>query len=364
VSRFPFLHLLLTGASYAPLWRTQVPAATGQKENPAGETAGLAPNPGQIIEERMITEPVTRNNRSAPPPSTKSAPAPKLSLTPVDPLDAWLYRGQKEVFTVTTVVTPEMAARLLERNLDNRTIRWKGPARTVEAYAAAMSRGEWDLNGEAVVMSREGLMNDGQHRCEAVVLSGVSPVMQITFGVARESRHTLDQGAGRTPGDILALSGEKNTHQLAHAIQFVWAYDGQRVFGYRPSPKQLQETLEANPELREAITSVRPLVNEFKGSSGYLAGAHYVCARVDRAAAERFLNGVATGLDIHERGSPVFRFRKRLQDHLARREVITAVEQAALYIKAFNLVRRGRNVGNLLWRRNGDAAEDFPVAGV
>ena len=281
----------------------------------------------------------------------------------LDALAAWLKRGEREVFTETVAMTPLLAHRLLERNADNRPLREGGTSRCVQAYAAAMTRGEWVVNGAPIIVSREGLLNDGQHRLNAVVRANISVPMQITFGVERDTRHTIDQGAARTPGNILSMHGEKNANQLAHAIQFVWAYDGHRIFGYRPSPDELLATLEVHPGLREAIKDVAGPCNEFRVSHGYLAGAHYVCQRENPIMANGFLEGVRTGLHIKDAGSPVMKLRKRFQDHLARRDVMLALEQAALWIKAFNSVTSNRNVRNLLWRQNGPTAEDFPMVG-
>lgn len=282
---------------------------------------------------------------------------------PIDSLEFWLRRAANEVFTVTTTVTPELAERLLSRNTNNRTVREVGAARSVDAYARAMLRGEWQLNGESIIISRDGLLNDGQHRLHAVIKSGVGVPMQITFGVDRESRHTVDQGAARSPGDILTMAGEKQANQLAHAIQFIWSYDSHKVFAYRPSTDQLLTTLEANPGLRDAVRAVAAFGVEFRASRGYIAGAHYVCRRVDARLADDFLQKATTGLGLTDTGSPIVRLRKRFLDHLSNRDSIPAIEQAALYIKAFNACRQRRNVRALLWRRNGDAAEEFPVAG-
>ena len=281
----------------------------------------------------------------------------------IDALASWLKRGEREVFTEVVTMTPLLAHRLLERNADNRPLRENGTARCVQAYAAAMERGEWVVNGAPIIMSRDGLLNDGQHRLNAVVKANVSVPMQITFGVERETRHTIDQGAARTPGNILAMHGERNTNQLAHAIQFVWAYDGYRGFSNRPSPDELLSTLDAHPGLREAIKDVSTVSNEFKVSNGYLAGAHYVCQRFNPILANGFVESVRTGLHIKDSGSPVLKLRKRFQDHLAGRDKMLAQEQAALWIKAFNGVIANRNVRNLLWRQNGPAAEDFPMVG-
>jgi hypothetical protein len=326
-------------------------------KNPAGSGRGSLPTNGLFsgdTHQMMIAE----SRTSA---STRATPSTAFKAK-LDPLPAWLMRGRSEVFTVVADVTPDLAERLLALNVENRPVRWNGALRCVEAYAKAMQRGDWRINGEAIIVSSEGLLNDGQHRLHAVVASGMAVPMQITFGVDRESRHTVDQGAARTPGNILAMRGEANTNQLAHAIQFMFCYDGQRVFGYRPSSDELLQVLDAHPHLRDAVRDVGPLAREFRVSPGYLGGSLYVCRRVNPIIANAMLDGVHTGLDIRESGSPVFRLRKRFQDHLAGRERILALEQAALYIKAFNAIAQRRNVRNLLWRQNGPAAEAFPTA--
>lgn len=310
------------------------------------------------FETRGKDRPATLNGSSR-----SKVPPPVVVLSPTQQLERWLDRAKSEVFTVNATLTPDMAQALLARNPENRTLRMSGATRSVKAYAEAMSRGEWKLNGETIIISKEGLLNDGQHRCNAVVMSGNAIPVLMTFGVERESRETVDQGAARTPGDILSQAGEKNVNQLAHALQFVWSYDDHRVFGYRPTPQQLRETLEAHPELRQAVNDVRALAMQFKLSIGYLAGAYYVCSRVDPIAAERLLQQSESGLNVSESGAPVAKLRKRFMDHLAKRDAIVALEQAALFIKAFNHTLAGRNVRVIVWRRNGDAAESFPTAG-
>lgn len=281
----------------------------------------------------------------------------------IDNLDIWLKRGCGEIFSVNASVTPALAERLLAQNTGNRPIRQKGESRSVEAYARAMLRGEWVLNGEAVIVSSDGQLNDGQHRLSAVIASGVAVPMHLMFGVERDTRRTVDQGAARSPGQILSMMGEKSYNQLATAVAFVWSYSGDRNFQARPTTDQLIKTLEAHPALREATAAAAHLKTGFLCSVGYLAGAHYVCWRANPELADDFLLAVRTGLNISDPKSPVFKLRKRLIDHTAKREVIPAVEQAALYIKAFNAVLSNKTPGNLMWRRFGPTSEDFPVAG-
>lgn len=299
-----------------------------------------------------------------------SALLPKAKVAPIRPaakavteeqqLAQWLARGQSEIFTVPALVGPTLAQRLLDRNAGNRPVVLKGSIRSVEAYAEAMKRGEWTLNGEPIIIASTGELNDGQHRLNAVVLSGAHVQMLLTFGVERDTRHTVDQGVARTPGHILAMFGEKNTNQLATALQFTWALDNFVTLNARPSTDQLLATLERHPRLRDAVRDVSHLVGEFRLSTGYIAGAHYRCQEHDRYQADKFLDAATTGINIQNANSPVARLRRMFTEHCAKRQRKTAIEQAANYIKAYNYFLRGRT-GQFVWR--GNANEAFPAPG-
>lgn len=341
-------------ARAAPLPTAVLRAAL--KEKPAVRSGGL-PGPEGSFNERDDTMTVQPLFAKTPPPKK----AEVIAAAEVAQLNAWLSRGKTEVFSVTTLVTPTMAAALLARNTGNRTVVLKGATRSVQAYAAAMKRGEWALNGEPIILSATGELNDGQHRLNAVVESGVSVQMLLTFGVERDTRHTVDQGVARTPGHILSMFGEKNTNQLATALQFIWAGDNASSLNARPSTDQLLETLERHPGLREAVRDVGHLVGEYRLSAGYIAGAVYRCRQHDPYTADQFLTAVTTGLNIQNVNSPVARLRRMFTEHCAKRQRKTATEQAANYIKAYNFFVRGRT-GACVWK--GNANEAFPTAGV
>lgn len=296
----------------------------------------------------------------------KPKPPPPVSIhRPADEerqLSEWLRRAQNEVFTVTVLVTPRLAGALLARNADNRPLIWNAPNRSVSAYAAAMSRGEWALNGETIIVSSSGALNDGQHRLNAVIEAEVSVQMQITFGVDRNTRHTVDQGVARTPGHILSMAGEANANRLATALQFLWAHYNANTLNARPSTDQLLETLLLHGAIRDCVAATGHLAGEYRVSHGYLAASHYLCRKHDAFAADQWLSALTTGLNIQNVNSPVARLRKMFGEHSAKRQRKTPIEQSALYIKGFNLFIRGRT-GAFSWRGNGPSPEAFPVAG-
>lgn len=62
-------------------------------------------------------------------------------------------------------ITPELAADLLSRNMKNRPV----SQQRVRKYMAAMVAGKWLLNGEAIKISIDGRLIDGQHRLKAII---------------------------------------------------------------------------------------------------------------------------------------------------------------------------------------------------
>ena len=60
-------------------------------------------------------------------------------------------------------ITPELAHEWLGFNTHNRNIR----QRIVTAYAADMTGGDWQWNGESIKFAEDGTLLDGQHRLAA-----------------------------------------------------------------------------------------------------------------------------------------------------------------------------------------------------
>lgn len=85
-----------------------------------------------------------------------------------------------EIISKDVTITPEIAELLMEHNSKN-------PRRVskhiVKQYADDMRSGNWHLNGEAIVIDREGNMKNGQHRCLACIESGCAFETILTYGV-------------------------------------------------------------------------------------------------------------------------------------------------------------------------------------
>ena len=121
--------------------------------------------------------------------------------------------------TVILDITPEMAKEFLKnRNPENRAIR----RNTVHSYAEAMKNGGWQLNAEGISFYENGTLRDGHHRLLAIVESGATVRMLVTYDVPNES-YICDRGLARSAGDVLKMAGYKalSTNFYSGIINFL-----------------------------------------------------------------------------------------------------------------------------------------------
>jgi hypothetical protein len=99
-------------------------------------------------------------------------------------------------------VTPSKAESWLLRNRVNRPLRqgW------VKQLAAMIQRGEWKLTHQGIAFFKNGDMADGQHRASAIVTSGLTVPVMVTYDVPDDGFHAMDLGAKRSLSDTLGIS--------------------------------------------------------------------------------------------------------------------------------------------------------------
>ena len=118
-----------------------------------------------------------------------------------------IYKNIREYKVDATVkmVSPEEALKFLGKMCHNRRLK---PS-LVKKYAAAILAGQWKVNGEAIVLSKSGILLDGQHRLRAIVKAGIPVPMIIITGIddSREVLATINDGASRTLTDVIVMDG-------------------------------------------------------------------------------------------------------------------------------------------------------------
>lgn len=111
-------------------------------------------------------------------------------------------------------ITPKLAEKLLSKNCINRPVK----KNTVDYYSDIIKRGQWELNGESIKISKEGILLDGQHRLMAIVKSGIGIKTVIVEGLDSNTFDTIDQGVARTTSDLFNMQGIVNATTISSIL--------------------------------------------------------------------------------------------------------------------------------------------------
>lgn len=287
-----------------------------------------------------ITESPPKGNLFARQPNGKFVTA-SPDKRAADWLESQIANSQDGIISMVVDLTPALARALLNRNAGNRKI----SDICVTAYARDIAAGAWTLNGEPVIVSRDGKMNDGQHRCEAVVAADKTIPVLMVFGIDRDTRTTVDQGRARTAGDFLSMRGFGNVNQLGAAASFAWRYvshnrlaDGSRL---RPTKSEVLAFVADNPELVASLEFVQRKGAVMTGGYSLLGFIHWALWKAGgRLEADLFIHTLIDGTNLGA-GDPLLYVRNRLINERGR---MRANDKAELIFKAWNGWRTGKKV--------------------
>jgi hypothetical protein len=255
-----------------------------------------------------------------------------------------VHRSRNEIFSEIKTVTPAMAEVILSQNHDNRRPR----PRKLTQMTRDMEAGRWSMNGEPIIVAKTGELNDGQHRLMALVDAKVSLPMLFVFGVDRETRTTVDQGANRSPGDYLQMSGVSNSAQLAAITRQVLSYEyaNRKSMGRSGEVTAAEVVNRATSDITLA-TSTR-YAEQHKYRMGRLCSAtvvgfcHNILLRENTQDGITFMDALCTGENL-QRGDAAFSARERLLG-LETKSVATTVE---VIFRAWNAYRERRQISKI-----------------
>lgn len=241
--------------------------------------------------------------------------------------------------TEVLAVTPQVAAELLKRNTSNRPL----SKLTVENYAEAIRRGEWQMNGQPIIIFDDGTLGDGQHRLHAVIKSGI-PIMQLVVkGIGKETFTTIDTGHKRGASDVLAMSGMKHTTRLASAARAYLTETKKTYRGGKVSNAQVLDAVNNHPHIAVWTNKLASKAKAYSLFPSSLAGLLAVASeRRSIEFYEPFLDALNTG-EMLTATSPAFMLRERfMSQHGAKK--FAATTQRALMIKALNAYTEDKQI--------------------
>jgi hypothetical protein len=257
------------------------------------------------------------------------------------------------ITTKTEIITPETAARILDSNTSNRSLRenW--------AYelSSRMKSGQWISNGETIKIMENGDLVDGQHRLRAIILSGKPQQMIVVRGVPNNSFGTIDIGLRRSTGDTFTILGCKNSKMIACATYlYLQAKTRKALSGYeKPSIQDQEMVLNKDFDAWQRCGSAVAGLNHTKRTIVIPSMACFFLFVTSKTNDEKsdffFQNLIGNGSD-----KTVQLLRNRLEENAISKARLPSRYILALYIKTWNAFIAGEKIKTLRWSEN----EDFP----
>jgi len=246
--------------------------------------AGLITSPGEAIAFKVAA----RRARAVAIEKSGGTPAAELGTMK----SSWIH------------VTPEIAALWLKNNFNNRPVSQD----TVNAYAREMKRGKWLPVHQGIAFNAKDELTDGQHRLLAIMKSGCTVLMLVTFGMPIKVQGTrmtgmdvVDRGKPRSVADQLKIQHhEKNGSVLAMLVnRLVNICTPERM-----RKLSVGEVLDVHDMLRESIDYViehRPRAHGLR-QAGVLAAFALVLPLGERV--KEMFSQLTSGQNLPE-GSPL-----------------------------------------------------------
>ena len=280
-----------------------------------------------------------------------------------------------------TKVTPEMAEAFLSNlHEDQRPLY----APWAEELSRRNLEDDWHVGNDAVCLTSDGKLLNGQHRLTAIVLSAKPAYLLIRRNVDPRDYDGMDDVYRRTIGYMLSREGHQNGTTLAAAAR--------RLIGYKKSgnlgsvsvayftPRDARLFIAANPDIIPSVAQaygVYELLRPKKRNGDVsekakspltptqISTAAFLFRRIDAEAAERFWDHVAGRTLPNTPRHPCLLLREELFRHRAKGKLDEKVKSAYV-VKAWNAFLEGGDDAEmtfLRWSPNKGGKNQKTVAG-
>jgi hypothetical protein len=227
-----------------------------------------------------------------------------------------------------------------------------------------MRDGHFENTGEPIIVSDEGILNNGQHRLLAILEADAAVEMDVRFGIPRRVFVKTDTGAARGPADVLSIRGVQGAPRIAMALRLLIAYE-------RGLPEHLRDYVtndEINraydrwPEIVDAAAKIQVYRFPPQIRSTPLYATTFLAMRAPRSSGlDNWLHVIATGVEAH-RENPAYQLRERLLRGVGA-ELGTRERQLlrlALMIKSWELYRKEETISMRDFRWSPTGRDPFP----
>lgn len=264
-------------------------------------------------------------------------------------------------------ITPAMARRWLQKAGANR----KKSDPHIRRLAQKMADGRWITNGQTISFDIDGKLIDGQHRLEAIALSGATIEHAVALDVSDPKAFTTYDGDALKRGadQVATMMGATHGKDLVAAARVVYAYESASTM--EDFSQAVGKTAQfSNEHIAEYAISVQDeflaaedmigVLAKKSGCRSLIQGLVIIFNRIDPVATSEFCRKLSTGVFTSE-GDPCLLLRDKLIADHKLKGVKWKRTLAAVTIKAFNNHCEGKQMGILRWRIEGQNPEYFPA---
>lgn len=255
-----------------------------------------------------------------------------------------LTTTEYKVTAKVLIITPRIAREMLDANDKNRPVDKK----KVIQYAREIEAGRWAFNGETIIVSETGRLLNGQHRLLGCIQADESFPTLVVFGLPNDVFLTIDTGKKRSVGDVLSMEGIPYAAKIAAAATMLMTLeDGYSQFsgGRGYTTTEVTDWVNDHPDLLDSAFSATG--NMVIVAPSICMATHYLFARKDRAAADKFMLDLYGGVGLTA-GDPVLVLREALIRERAAKARSPRAERVAMIINAWNMRRRGKTARRII----------------
>lgn len=217
--------------------------------------------------------------------------------------------AQNGINIEVVIISPEMARDILDFSEKSGSRNRRLSPAVVKRYANDMKRGNWKTTGAAISLTSEGILIDGQHRLNAIVVSGVPVEMVVARGVQKDAFNVMDQGKRRDLADLLYIDGFRQyTSYIGAAAKQIHYYvtHGGFIANYIHayiSYNEVRIVVEHHQD--EMIDAAREYLGASKGGRSLLPPSVFIAlwvlfGSVDPRRNAVFMNTIMTGVNLSE----------------------------------------------------------------
>jgi hypothetical protein len=259
------------------------------------------------------------------------------------PNAAKIFGADRNVIAEIMTIRPSDATQWLRANRNNRPVR----KRHVEFLASEILNGNWQVNGQAIVIAEDEQILDGQHRLFAIIEAGKPIKSMVVYGISPDAFKTIDTGAVRTGADALCLYFPDVQGYIvkaaATAAQWCYRLERQSIHSHgrsRMSNTDVIEYVSKHPSMFQCTETLAGYPHESRPLSlGCGTALYEMFQRKNVEKADLFMRRFYTGEEIIRSDA----------EYILRAAFIRDAEKVAKYpigirmrmvIKGWNWVRR------------------------